>query len=169
MKLCEDDLCRAFAETVRQSEPFTRWLLRCTKFEAMADTALLLHDEQVGRRPKVDPTNWWRHWWCKIPHLDRARETDIFLVFQDLATGRRFALHIENKNEAKFLPGQAEDYAPRARYMMHSERYLNYSDYATVLIAPASVNAANPQSAGLFDSYVSYEAIANFVPAFCVA
>ena len=162
-KISEDILCRIFAEKIRDSKEFSDWILSQTKFGARAAT--LLHEEQIWRRPKVKPENWWCHWWRKIPELSQERETDIFLVFEDSANGERFALHIENKQDAKFSPGQAEDYEPRARWMMKMPRYLNYSDFQTVLIAPKMLKESD-QRASLFHCFISYEDIGCYVPEF---
>jgi hypothetical protein len=164
MKQSEDALCRLLANRVRNSVEFREWLLGWTKFHGRS--VRLLDEEQKVGRPKVNSDNWWRHWWRKIPELSQERETDIFLVFEDLSDGLRFALHIENKQDAKFAPGQAEDYEPRARWMMGLPRYLNYRDFQTMLIAPASFRQMNQQKADLFHCYVSYEDIGRFIPDF---
>jgi len=164
MKPNEDALCRLFANMMRNSQDFRAWVLSQTKFEGRS--ARLLAEEQASSRPKVNPENWWRHWWRKIPELDQERESDIFFVFEDEVDGGRFALHIENKQDAKFLPGQAEDYESRARWMMRMPRYLNYSDFQTMLIAPQSYRERNQQAAGRFHCFISYEDIGRFIPEF---
>ena len=151
---------------MRDSQDFCSWVLSQTKFKVR--TARLLHGQQMRSRPKVEPENWWRHWWRKIPELGQERETDIFLVFEDSADSSRFALHIENKQDVKFAPGQAEDYEPRARWMMGMPRYLNYTDFQAVLIAPNSFRASNPEAC-LFDCFISYEDIGRFIPEFTAA
>jgi len=164
MKQSEDALCRLFANRMRDSQDFCNWVLGQTKFRGRA--ARLLYEEQTRIRAKVKPENWWRHWWRKIPELSQERETDIFLVFEDGEDRSRFALHIENKQDAKFSPGQAEAYEPRARWMIGVERYLNYTDYQTMLIAPKAFRGQNRQEASLFQCFVSYEDIARFIPDF---
>jgi hypothetical protein len=162
-ELCEDMLCRIFAERVLSSADFCDWVLSHTKFGGCK--AKLLYEEQIAIRPKVKAENWWRHWWRKIPDLKRERETDIFLVFQACEGGDRFALHIENKQNAKFRPGQAEDYEPRARWMMRTPHYLNYSDFETILIAPMALRERDARAL-LFHSFISYEDISRFIPEF---
>lgn len=164
MRHSEDALCRIFANRVRDSLEFSNWILGYTKFRGRSVT--LLHQEQASIRPKVKPENWWRHWWRKIPELSQERETDIFLVFEDGSDKSRFALHIENKQDAAFWPGQAEDYEPRARWMMGVPRYLNYRDFQTMLIAPKSIQERNPQKVALFHCFISYEDISCFIPEF---
>jgi hypothetical protein len=164
LKKSEDVLCRLFAEMVKDSPAFATWVIGHTKFDPFG--VRLLHEEQMWRRPNIDPKNWWRHWWRKIPELSQERETDIFLVFEHAELKHRFALHIENKKDAKFSPGQAEDYKPRARWMMGMERYLDYADFQTMLIAPEAFKDANRNKSDLFDCYISYEETAAFIPDF---
>jgi len=163
-KPSEDMLSRLFAERMRTDVAFAAWLVGKTRFAA--SPSKLLHEEQARKRPHVSADRWWRHWWCKIPHLGRERETDIFLVFGN--DRQRFALHIENKNAAKFLSGQAEDYEPRAKWMMNQNEYLNYSDFQTLLLAPRSVSIRYPRERACFDVHVPYEALAEFIPEFSV-
>lgn len=164
MKHSEDALCRIFANRVRDSQDFNSWILSYTKFRGRKVS--LLYQEQMSARPKVKPENWWRHWWRKIPELNQERETDIFLVFEDRFDTSRFALHIENKQDAAFWPGQAEDYEPRARWMMGMPRYLNYTDFQTMLIAPQSIQERNPEKAARFHCFISYEDIGCLIPEF---
>jgi hypothetical protein len=166
MSLNEDLLCRAFAEKIRQSAEFLHWVLRQTKFIENLSNAQLLYEEQVRSRPRVQLDNWWRHWWCKIPDSGKEGETDIFLVFEDIQARKRFALHIENKKDSEFLDGQPDGYRTRARLKMNDPRWLNYTDFETVLIAPAAYRAIQRASCDEFDRFISYESIAPFVPEF---
>jgi len=118
----EDDLCRIFAERIKEDHAFAAWLLKHTKFRENAESAKLLYDEQVAARPNVSNDRWWRHWWCFVPETNAESETDIFLVFEQDFTKMRFALHIENKLNGHFQTGQAAGYDARARYMMGKDR-----------------------------------------------
>lgn len=159
----ECDLDQAFADKVKESTEFCWWVLDHTKFRGLAADVRLLHEEQG----KTDRKVWWKHWWCFVPEIEEQRETDIFLVFQIEANGKRFALHIENKREnGKFSDGQAEGYGPRARHMMSKDEYLDYSDFETVLIAPSTFRKKYREECDLFGAYISYEEIANFIPEF---
>jgi hypothetical protein len=75
-------------------------------------------------------------------------------------------LLIENKKKARFLSGQAEGYGPKGRFMSNKSKYLNFSDFSTVLLAPMQFRAANRKQADIFDTYIAYEKIAEFVPEF---
>jgi hypothetical protein len=164
VKLKEDELCSAFAETAKTSEIFTRWMPSRTKFAGYASAARLLHEEQLSIRPRKF---WWRHWWCHIPELAKDRETDIFMVFEIAGGEQRFALHIENKmDNGRFAPGQAEAYRPRAVHMANKPEYLGYQDYQTILLAPVSFMRKYPDSCTYFDACISYEDVASFVPQF---
>jgi hypothetical protein len=50
--------------------------------------------------------------------------------------------------------------------MMGMERYLNYTDFQTVLIAPNSFRAQNQKKSDLFHCFISYEDIGRFIPEF---
>ncbi|MCB1471004.1 MAG: hypothetical protein KDK08_28450 [Rhizobiaceae bacterium] len=154
----EDVLCGLFAERVRSSPEFATWMLGHTKFADRASVVRLLAEEQSRRPGKA----WWRHWWCGVPKTGRQSETDIFLVFE-MATGERFALHIENKIDAPFMPFQPEDYGPRAAHMANN-RWVPYADFATMLIAPRAYLANQAEKCGLFDTTISHEEIAAFIP-----
>ena len=158
----EGELDLAFASKMEESGEFRSWVLERTKFRDFSSSATLLHEEQGKDRPV-----WWKHWWCRIPELGEERETDIFLVFEIADSGKRFALHIENKKgNGKFLEGQPEGYEPRARYMMNEEKYLSYSEFETVLIAPSTFRGKYKDKCDLFDIFISYEEIATLIPEF---
>jgi len=162
MKRTEGELDLAFANTIQTSREFRSWVLNQTKFRDLSSDVILLHEEQGKNRPV-----WWQYWWCQVPELDEQRETDIFLVFECKTSGERFSLHIENKKgSGKFLDGQPEGYEPRARFMLNTEKYLSYSDFETVLIAPSVFRENNRDKCDLFGVYISYEAIAAFIPEF---
>jgi hypothetical protein len=164
MALSEDALCRAFAFKMAEAPEFVGWVLAKTKFAPLRDTSRLLWEEQARRWPHVLPERWWRHWWCTVPELSHQRETDIFLVFEVAGTNDRFALLIENKLKSDFLPGQAEGYEPKGRFMAAKPEYLNFSEFQTVLIAPAIFRMANREKSDIFDCYISYEALSEFIP-----
>jgi hypothetical protein len=158
----EDALCEVFADKLVGSDAFRLWLLMQTRFAGEAETARLLDREQMDLRPRK---RWWRHWWCHVPALDHQRETDIFCVFD--GQNRRFALHIENKlGLGRFLPGQAEGYAPRAAHMAGKAAYLGYTDYETLLLAPAAFVARFSTDCAHFDRIVTHESLVPFLPEF---
>ena len=159
----EGDLDKAFADQIEQSDKFRAWVLNQTKFRNYASTAVLLSEEQGKNRPI-----WWKHWWCRVPELNEERETDIFLVFEASTADRtRFALLIENKKGiGQFLEGQAEGYEPKARFMMNKSKYLSFTDFETMLIAPTLFRKNNEDQCKTFHRYISYEDIAQFIPKF---
>ena len=87
------------------------------------------------------------------------------LVFESEAKGR-FALDIENKRNASFLKGQAEAYKIRAQHMMGKDRWLNYADFETILICPATYRAINQVHSDFFDAFISYEDVGAFIDMF---
>lgn len=160
----EDQLCLAFAERMKDSPEFRSWVLNRTKFRNYEGRTRLLHEEQMTLRPRK---YWWRHWWCHVPELKKDHETDIFMVFETIDTGQRFALHVENKKDnGRFAEGQAEAYRIRARHMANKADYLSYEDFETMLISPLSFRAKYPTACDSFDCFLSYEDIAGFVSEF---
>lgn len=163
-KWSELALDRELALALQASPELASWLLRKTRYASSARSARLLHQEQAAAR---SAPYWWKHWWCRIPgHGDS--ETDIFLVFED-DRALRFALHIENKlASGKFTMNQPELYRVRGDHMLRTSRYLSYTSYATVLLAPIAFRNRYPADSAKFDHFVSHEEIATFVPAFGV-
>src|SRR6266446_1022821 len=177
MNPTEDDLCRAFANKLKESPEFASWLLDRTGFSGDRSRARLLHEEQVRRRPHVDAENWWRHWHsAQVKKSGRGQETDIFLVFEPTESKKRFALCIENKKrrvlskrEADEFREQAEAYEPRARFMRNKHEFLSYDDFVTVLVAPIAFRNGYIATCDLFNFYIAYENVANFIPDYHVS
>ena len=164
-KISEFDLDLAFAEAVRQSDVFQTWLVGRTKFASLVPDLRLLDKEQGQRKAK----HWWRHWWCRVPELERDSETDVFIVFENIG-GRRIALHVENKPpHGKFTFQQAESYAPRARHMMGKAQFMGYHDFTTVIVAPNAFLTSNEAGAAQFDVRLAYEDVGRYVPLFADA
>lgn len=91
-------------------------------------------------------------------------------MFEDGDDNSRFALHIENKlASGKFTSDQPQSYKLRARHMMFKPRYLNYSDFETVLISPRSFKTGNEEQCKHFGAYIPHEEIAEFIPQFAIS
>ncbi|MBW8320250.1 MAG: hypothetical protein K0M49_10595 [Arenimonas sp.] len=168
-RLSEDDLCRAFAEKVADSEDFKNWILSRTKFAAGRFSSRLLKQEQALARPRVLPDRWWRHWFWRITELEKEHETDVLLWFADDAEGLRFVLHVELKLGSKLTAGQAASYAPRARHVLKYEKRLPHQDFATVFIAPTKTILASGADSDLFDAVISLEEVGVFIQDFARA
>ncbi len=167
--LSEDQLCHAFADQIKDSPAFVTWLLgRTKKFAKLgADDVTVLWREQKQKRT-TPAAPWWRHWFrwpgCNCDGCVGGRETDIFVVFELVRSKERFALHIENKkSKAKFKPGQAAAYSLRAKCWANNQRYLNYSDFETILVAPSAF--FSEPGAELF-TRISYEDVAKVLPCY---
>jgi|SRR5450755_20390 hypothetical protein len=168
--LSEDQLCHVFANQIRDSPQFVSWLLGRTKKFAKhrADDVKVLWEEQQKQRTSP-AAPWWRHWWmgkCKCSGCIGGRETDIFVVFELIESNERFALHIENKPpKTRFTKGQAAAYPIRAKCWAHQERFLDYSEFETILVAPAAF--LNEPGAELFTG-IPYEDVAKVLPSYDV-
>ena len=164
--ISELQLDRAFADHLASSEEFRGWVLAKTKFKRYADLARLLDREQITAKPRKKPENWWRHWWCKLEDGSES-ETDIFATFQLQGTDLRFALHIEDKPpHGQFTKDQYLNYKRRAACMARQPKYMDYSDFATLLLAPSSFISAHTSEVSHFDNTITYESIAAFIHLF---
>jgi len=162
----EDSLNLAFANKLLDSPEFIAWVLGHTKFSQYAAGVRLLKDEQEkARRARF----WWRHWWCRIPESGEDSETDIFLVFEVIKSGMRFAVHIENKIAGStFTPRQEFNYAARALHMLSNTKSASFkcTDFDTVLIAPTSFRDRFSEPCSQFGCFISHEDISKFIPSF---
>jgi hypothetical protein len=80
---------------------------------------------------------------------------------------RRFALHIENKLAAgKFTNYQPDLYSARAKLWMRKEKYRDYEDWDTILLAPTSFFRNYETEARKFGAFISHEDVAEFIPLF---
>jgi hypothetical protein len=141
-------LDRCFWRTVSRSESFRKWLLSKTKFSHLA--LELVTDEK------------WHQRWYRDPITKRDSETDILLIFFDVNSGKRYALHIENKpDHRKWEPLQSSNYRKRAIDRMRIWRYV---DFQVVLLAPVSFISRYPTDACQFDIWISYEDVGVFIP-----
>jgi hypothetical protein len=164
--ISEIQLDRAFADHLACSQEFREWVLSRTKFRPYAKQAALLAKEQAAAKPRKKPENWWRHWWCRLDNGSES-ETDIFATFQLHGTNLRFALHIEDKPpHGKFTPNQYLNYKQRAVCMAKQAKYMDYSDFATVLLAPSAFIASHMPKVSHFDCAIPYESVAAFIPLF---
>jgi hypothetical protein len=100
-----------------------------------------------------------------VPEVGRGSETDILLLFGIGDGSERFALHIEAKVDAIFSPFQPQDYAARGRHMAADPRLL-YSEFDTIIIAPRLYLEKHPVECSHFGSVISFEEIADHIPAF---
>ena len=117
------------------------------------------------------------HPWCRmtvdlkdpasgaIKTVDRDSETDVLIVLENESSGKRLALHLENKlSNGKFTPYQPELYARRAQKWIGLEKFKSYEECKTVLVAPLEFYASCPDQSNVFDFYISYEDLASHIP-----
>ena len=146
-------LDHAFWEAIATDPLFRAWVVSRSKFAER--TLSLILDEK------------WHQRWYRDPETKKDSETDILLMFRDLDSGDRYALHIENKPDHRsWEPDQPENYRKRAFNRMAAWRYV---DFQTVLLAPVSFVARWPVEAAHFDLTMTYEEVGLYVPAFASA
>lgn len=153
--LSEKELDQAFAVGLREDPGLLTWLVNQTKFAGCDFDIVLIRSD---------------HPWYRSKLTGKDSETDILVVLKNRATGGVFALHVENKLVGgKFEPNQPETYKSRAQDWIGVKKFGAYSDYETILIAPAAFVERNAQGASHFDRRIHHEAIAAFLPAFATS
>jgi hypothetical protein len=164
--ISELELDLAFAHKLTSSMEFCTFVLELTKFKDQTGNLILLNEEQAKAKPRKKPDNWWRHWWCRLEDGSES-ETDIFVVFGFRDSERRVALHIEDKPpHGKFTQNQYLNYQRRAKFMANKSQFMNYSDFSTILLAPKRFFEENSDKVQHFDTLISYESVAQFIPLF---
>jgi len=151
-KYTEKQLDKAIEEKFKKLDEFSAWFLGQTKF---------------ANRPSKLVFSTSGNPWYKSKLTGKESETDILVVFEEIKTSRRFAIHIENKlSNGRFEPLQPRQYHERAKAWIGNKKYSNYLDYEVVLVAPRTFYDRNKEEAGIFGRYVSHEDIAQFIPEF---
>jgi hypothetical protein len=146
-----NQLDEIFASKLEESREFRSWFLSRSKFARLWPLARLLSDEQAVVNGK---TTWWRN----------SGATNMLFVFEVEHTTLRFALHVARVNNAEEL-ATLEEGAPRqlAQAMMNQDRFQNYMDFETVLLAPQALIAEDARTLH-FDRRIPFETVAGFLP-----
>ena len=162
----EKQLDLVLAKRLQDDEKFRAWLLSKTLKGALYSRLVVLRaDNPWGRVRTILPNPATG----ALEVVVREAETDVLAVFEG-ASGRRLALHIENKLAGgRFTPYQPEMYATRAEAWRMVEKYGNYDEWETILIAPLSFKARNEDDARKFMSFIAHEELAEYEPAFGAA
>lgn len=149
-----------FASRLVESHEFRSWFLSRTKFSRLWPLARLLQVEQQEAQG-ADP--WWRNWRADG---ESAVATSMLFIFEVEQTKLRFALHVEGAMSADGLAASEQgSYRTTAQAMMNQERYLNYMDFETVLLAPQALIVGDARTLN-FDRRIPFETVAGFVPQF---
>ena len=160
----EKILDQALESALIQDVSFRQWFIDKTRFKGTISTCLWSRSNNP---------------WCKVslylpnPHtgkdelVKRDGETDILFVFQAAESGRRLALHIENKlASGRFTSYQPEVYEARAKWWVRNTDYGDYHEWETVLVAPSSFLKRNAAEAKKFGASIAHEDIAAHLPIF---
>jgi hypothetical protein len=133
----ERDIDLLLAEEFKVSPEFATWFLGKTKFAGWQASVV---DVSVSKS-------------------DYIGESDLVVIYTDSSGTARYAIHIKDKIDAPLQPQQEQRYRQRAEYEMSQG---DYGDYDLVLCSP-TLYLKNQPDAGCFDTYVSYEEIAEFI------
>jgi hypothetical protein len=149
--LMANQLDEIFASKLEESREFRSWFLSRSKFARLWPLARLLSDEQAAASGKA---MWWRN----------SGATNMLFVFEIEHTQLRFALHVARVNSAEEL-ASFDDGSPRqlAQAMMNQERFQNYMDFETVLLAPQALITEDSRTLN-FDRRIPFETVAGFLP-----
>ena len=97
--------------------------------------------------------------------ITRDSETDVIVILQHRHSDKRLAIHIENKlANGHFTKYQPQLYPIRAESWKNTDKFQNYSDFVTVLVAPDAFYHKYSVQAKPFDHYVSYESLKDYLP-----
>ena len=159
----EKDLDQILDKGFINSSSFAKWFLSKTRFSKLNATYKWSRsDHPWGRVPLevINPLT------GENETVIRESETDVLVVFET-EDNRSIALHIENKlADGTYTQYQPELYGERAKLWLNTEKYSNYSDFETVLVAPIEFYANNFKESQCFDKFISYEEIAILLPEF---
>ncbi len=159
----EKDLDKILDTGFRNSDEFSNWFVSKTRFSNFGAYYSWSRSDHPQGRFTFDIEN---PETGELESITRDSETDVLVVYED-TQGNRFALHIENKlANGKYTPYQAGFYARRAEAWLFNEKYGNYSDYETVLVAPIEFYSNHFVESQKFDKFVSYEEVGLLLPEF---
>ena len=159
----EKELDLALAHELTSSAEFLQWFLSHTKFanrSAVATSCRADHPWGTHPFPATDPT--------KGAALDTKRqsETDVLLILR-AHDGEVLGVHIENKiGSGHFTANQPGMYWHRAKHWVKNSHYGGYTDFDTVLLAPAAFAGKNAAQAKHFGCFISHEDVATHVSLF---
>lgn len=160
----EKELDRALEAALRDRPEFALWFLSHTKFAGKRAAYVWSRADNPWSRETLtvsDPQT------GEPQEITRDGETDLLVVFREDDSNARFALHIENKRiHGRFMPYQPEAYVNRAERWRGLERYGNYTEFETVLVAPRAIRTKYPRECAQFGCFVAHEDIVPYIGIF---
>ena len=163
MRSSEKALDHELALVLRDNANFQQWFLGKTRFANRPSKCVLSRSDHPWTTVTIEVRNAITG---EPESIQRQGETDILVVFED-DSGKRFALHIENKLAGgKFTNHQPEGYPKRAEKWVGREEYGNYTEWETILVAPVAFKERVSGQAANFGVYISHEEIAEYIPSF---
>ncbi len=163
MRTSEKELDHELALLLRDNPDFQKWFLGKTKFAKRLSKCVLSRSDHPWTTVTIEVTSAVTG---ETERIRRQGETDILVVFED-DSGKRFALHIENKIAGgRFTNHQPEGYPKRAEKWVGQEKYGNYTEWQAILVAPVEFKERFSEQAAKFNVYISHEEIAEHVPSF---
>lgn len=159
----EKELDQALECALRENPSFRVWFLRKTQSGSAFPNYVWSRSDYAWGKVRLilpNPVT------GALEAVEREGETDVLVVLEG-DSGRRLGLHIENKlGKGAFTPYQADVYAARADAWRGLEKYGNYQEWETVLVAPKAFYEGNLAEAAKFTSFVAHEELAEWLPEF---
>ena len=153
----EKDLDKVLDDGFKNSQEFSKWFLSKTRFSNLGASYRWSRSDHPWGRFTFEVKN---QKTGKNEEITRDSETDILVVFES-ESNKRVAIHIENKlANGKFTQYQPEFYSKRAEAWLNDEKFGNYTDFETVLVAPIEFYTNNFEASKYFDKFISYEEVA---------
>jgi hypothetical protein len=159
----EKELDLSLSHELTSSADFLQWFLSHTKFAnrtSLVKSCPSNHPWGTHPFTVTDPTT------GAVIIKKCQSETDVLLILiaQD---GETLGVHIENKiGSGRFAANQPEMYKQRATHWIKNPRYGSYTDFDTVLLAPAAFVDRNAAQAKHFGCFISHEEVAAYIPLF---
>lgn len=155
----EADLDEALAAALKNDAAFASWFLGRTPLAGVEAACTWCRSDHPWSRVTVDAQD-------GAGVVTRECETDVLAVFES-RDGRRLALHIENKLAGgAFTELQPDLYRARKEQWQGRPLLGDYTDAATVLVAPKVFQQRNVEKAAIFDAFISHEDLAAWLPLF---
>ncbi len=163
MKFTEKELDTVLNNALATNTDFLKWFLEQTKFKSECYKYLWSRSDHPWGTINFERFDTLT---SRVVFEKRQSETDILVVLEDQGGGK-VALHIENKlSDGHFTEYQAEMYSQRATQWMNKDKYKNYTDFQTILVAPLFFYKCNIGKAKLFDCCISHEDISEHLSEF---
>lgn len=161
----EAALDEVLAQALISDAHFATWFLEQTEFRGRVADCVFCRSNNPWSSVTLPVKNALTG---ELETLIRECETDVLAVYR-ASDDSRLALHIENKlANRSFTDKQPELYQARKAQWKLREKLGGYTYATTVLVAPEAFRLRHPIQSGIFDAFVSHEAIGEHLSPFAI-